>query len=85
MERGINRECKDQKRRPKMWGLIIQVATMVGIGFAVGGAVSNRPVVQQIPRTIVQETSGSLTPFILTIAVLLAAVGYCAWSFRRKN
>ena len=81
-----------------MWGVIIQVATLVGIGFAVGGALSDEPVVQQIPPTIVhrpivqqlppaiaQEASGSLTPFILTIAVLLVAVGYCAWSFRRKN
>ena len=69
-----------------MWGLIARAVTMVGVGFAAGGALANKSSAPQIPPAIMQESSSSIMPFIfVSLAILLAAVGYCAWSFRRKT
>lgn len=69
-----------------MWTIIIRAATLLGIGAAVGSAVSNTPAIHSVPPPIYQEASSSISPFlVIAVALLVCAAGYFVVSMKRNG
>jgi TRAP-type C4-dicarboxylate transport system permease small subunit len=69
-----------------MWGMIIRVVTLLGIGAAVGSSVSNTPVIRSVPPPVVREATQAISPFlVIACALLVCAAGYFVWSWRRDR
>ena len=69
-----------------MWGIVIRAVTLLGVGAALGSSVSNTPVIQHVPHTVVREATQTISPFlVIAFALLLCAAGYFVWSLRRSR
>ena len=69
-----------------MWGIIIRAVTLLGIGAAVGSSISNTPVIHSVPPPVYQEAASTISPFlVISVALLVCAAGYFAWSLRRSR
>jgi hypothetical protein len=68
-----------------MWMIVIRAAALIGLGMGAGSMMST-PSVPQVPQTVYQEATSSISPFlIVAIALLVCAGGYFIHSVRKNR
>ena len=73
-----------------MWGPIIRVIALVGGGLAMGEMMQDPPQVivhsaPPPPPAAVAATHGLSPMLVVACAILVAAIGYTIWMFRRSS
>jgi hypothetical protein len=75
-----------------MWGPIIRVIALVGGGLAMGGMMQDPPQVivhsappPPPPPAAVAAAQGLSPMLVVACAILVAAIGYTIWMFRRSS
>ena len=68
-----------------MWMIAIRAAALIGLGMGAGSMMST-PSAPQVPQTVYQEATSSISPFlIVAIALLICAAGYFVHSVRKNR